>query len=134
MNIKLNLQSQSLIVSVAFASSLSLQQVQASDPVFSIHSSDLLLNVSIAPLQVPTSVALGCGRLEGSQFVLISSSHLSNVSVRLVSWSAPLLNRPLHDRFEALPPPFSIILLTTGPKSPFFPCLPPKFKTTIIFC
>ena len=105
---------------------LSAQQEHASDPVFFRHSPALVLNVSTALLHFVTSVTFGWGRLEGSQLFLISSSHLSSVSVRLVSCLAPLLDCPLHVRLEALPPPFSTILRTIGPKIPFFPDLPPK--------
>jgi hypothetical protein len=113
------------MVVAALAIVVSSQQVQAADPVFLRHSPVLFLNIVIAALQIVTSVIFGCGRLEGSQFFLISTSHFSSVSVRLVSWAAPLFFWPLHVRLEELPPPFSVILLTTGPKSPFFPDLPP---------
>jgi len=77
--------SQVLTVAAVLAIVESAQQVQAADPVFFRHSPVLFLNVEIAVLQVVTSVILGRGRLEGSQLFLISSSHLSRVSVRLVS-------------------------------------------------
>jgi len=119
-----------LTVLAVLAMVASAQQVQAADPVFLRHSPVLLLNVEIAVLQVFTSVILGRGRLEGSQLFLISSSHLSRVSVRLVSWAAPLFFLPLHVRLDELPPPFSLILRITGPKRPFFPDLLPP----VLFC
>jgi len=122
--------SQVLTVLAVLAMVASAQQVQAADPVFLRHSPVLLLNVEIAVLQVFTSVILGRGRLEGSQLFLISSSHLSRVSVRLVSWAAPSFFLPLHVRLDELPPPFSLILRITGPKRPFFPDLLPP----VLFC
>ena len=119
----LSLQSQDLIVLAATVRVLSLQQVQAAEPDAFKHSPALVLNASIAVLHAVTSVMFGWGRLEGSQFALISSSQLRSVSVRFVSCEAPLFDFPLQVRLEAFPPPFSTILLTTGPKIPFFPDL-----------
>jgi len=122
--------SQVLIVLAVLASVAPAQQVQAADPVFLRQIPVSFLNVEMAVLQVVTSVILGRGRLEGSQLFLISSSHLSRVSVRLVSWAAPLFFLPLHVRFDEFPPPFSLILRITGPKRPFFPDLLPP----VLFC
>ena len=100
------------------------QHEQASDPVFLRQAVTVAAKEFMAVEQVVMMVVFGCGWLEASHAVWILSSHCSNTSVRFFSCLAPeLVVFPLQLGAEEFPPEFSMILMMTGPNSPFFPFL-----------
>ena len=117
----LHWQSQALIV-VAVVERVELaQQEQAAAPSSFRQSADLVLKLLIAVVHSLSAVVFHAGRLDDSQLVLMSFSHICSTMVRLAIWSEPWLISPLHLRYEVLPPPLESSSLTAGLKTPFFP-------------